>query len=109
MKIVIPETPQELQSQRLPDGTTADFSFARFVTWLVDSDTNFTRDSAGLRSGRRVTSAVDSASVGDECELEAPDWRLLCDSAKAPSQGYPVRPPRLALPYIDAIEAAKGE
>lgn len=109
MKITIPAPPQELQSQRHPDGSTADFGFSGFVAWLVDSDTRFTRDSAGLRAGKRVVSAVEAAKPGEECDVDAADWRLLCDAAKAPSQGYPVRPPRLVLPYIDAIEAAKGE
>lgn len=109
MKVTIPETPAELLAQLHPDGSTADFSFASFISWLVDSDSRFTRDSAGLRAGKRVVSAVEAAKPGEECEVDASDWSLLRDAAKAPSQGYPVRPPRLVLPYIDAIEAAKVE
>lgn len=109
MKVTIPETPKELLAQLHPDGSTADFSFASFVSWILDNDSRFTRDAAGLRSGKRIISPVEAATTGEDIELDAADWRMLCDAAKAPSQGYPVRPARLVLPYIDAIEAAKGE
>lgn len=109
MKATIPETPNELRSQLHPDGSRADFSFSSFVSWILDNDSRFTRDAAGLRAGKRIISTVEAANTGEDFELDTADWRMLCDAAKEPSQGYPVRPPRLALPYIDAIEAAKGD
>lgn len=60
------------------------------VRHLVDTDDRFNKTMAGGRAGGRVLSAFEGASPGTVIELHPDDWRLLNESAEAPTRGYPM-------------------
>jgi hypothetical protein len=101
-KITVPETPERLKGMVTREGPV-EFTFAKFVTYLLNSCKEFDGDAAGLRAGVRIEEAVGS---GAEVALREDDWQKLKACATNPGVPYPCNPARAVVPYIDAIENA---
>jgi len=102
-KITVPETPECLKGMVTREGPI-EFTFAKFVTYLLNSCKEFSGDSAGLRAGVRIEESVGD---GDEVTLREDDWAKLKACALNPGVPYPCSPARAVVPYIDAIEDAE--
>jgi hypothetical protein len=101
-KITVPETPKTLQELMTRDGPI-EFTFAKFVTYLLNSCKAFSEDGAGLRAGVRIEDALEST---EGCVIREDDWQRLKTCSVSPGVPYPCTPARAVVPYIDAIEDA---
>lgn len=92
-------------------------TLATFVRWLVDSDDRFNGGGPGIRAGSRVLDAFDLAArppVETSVDVSKDDLAILQAAAEKPTQervevGYPVRPSRMLVPFLDAIANATAE
>jgi hypothetical protein len=101
-KIKVPGTPESLRGMVTREGPV-EFTFQKFVTYLLNSCKEFSADGQALRSGVRIEFALDSESV----ILREEDWSKLKNCALNPGVPYPCNPARAVVPYIDAIEDAE--
>lgn len=107
--------PASKQPLTHPDGSPHTFTFAAFVSWLVNGDPRFNDTGPHIRAGMRIEQ--------DPSSLRPDDWELLHEVAEEPKHGYPtltatnekgevvatIHLSRQLLPFVDAIANAKKE
>jgi hypothetical protein len=90
-----------------PDGNLVGYTFAAFVSWVIDSAPKFAQNVSMLATGVRIINAVNTPTTGADGEvitLDAADWQLLRDAVEKPHDGkWPLSPPRVLLPFCEAI------
>lgn len=85
------------------------FGVDELVLYLLNTDDQFNRDGAGVRSAVKIEAAVKAATGDAPIALEDTDQQRLAQAAEKPSNGYPVMPSRRLQPHIDAIAKAPSE
>jgi hypothetical protein len=86
-----------------------------FVSHLIDSDGEFSKDLRGIRASMRIDDAMKEGQVvrsirGELLVLrDDEDYDRLCRAAQQPTVGYPLRPARLCEGFIVAIKDATSE
>jgi hypothetical protein len=88
----------------LGEGKTMPFDV--FVGALLNSDDRFNSNGRGIRAAVRIEQALKECVDADSLKLEDDDHALLAQVIEAPTGGYPVRPSRFCVTFIDAIVKA---
>lgn len=80
-----------------------------FIAAIVNSEGRFNKTGPGIRAGMRILMACASATGDEPIDLTRDDHALLHAACEEPECGYPVRPARAVLAFLDAIAGATEE
>lgn len=90
------------------EGKPANFEW--FIRWILDSDSKFNNDAAGIKASAAIERSLETAIKDETNKITIDDihYDRLKEAVLAPSAGaYPLRRGRLCLPWVQMVEDAK--
>ena len=86
----------------------SDFGTRELVGWAINSDKRFNATGQGIRVSVRIDAALKKSNDNKShfIALQEDDWKLLCEMLEEPSEGFPFRPARNLMPFIEEVKAA---
>jgi hypothetical protein len=77
------------------------------IAYLMDTQPQFETTKQDLRSSGRLDTALRGHTNKDVLFIELRDLKRLIEATEKPRNGWPIKPPRAALPFVEALELAK--